>query len=177
MKLTLSEKEVRFLFYEGDSSRNKPDHILILSLLNNRYKLEEILADKRQELAPARYAESVRGTDITFEDLAMRFLYWPDPKHVGVEAAKGGEAWKIRCTNPVADGAYAVVDVWVSQESGALVKMNGFNKAGKLIKSFEVDKVQRHEGAWVLRKMIVRTHPTKRGGALTTTFLSVEPNE
>lgn len=174
LKLTMSEKEVRFVFYEDDSRRNKADQILILTLLNNRYKLEEIRAGERADLAPERFAERVRGTDITYEDLAMRFLYWPDPRLTGDERAKGGMAWRIRCTNPVADGAYKTVDVWVSQESGALVKMVGYNEAGEAVKQFEVDKVQRHEGAWVLRKMIVRTL-SKEGE--TTTYLSVDPPE
>jgi hypothetical protein len=174
LKLTMSEKEVRFLFYEGDKSRNKPDQILILSLLNNRYRLEEIKSGKRADLPAARYAERVRGTDITYEDLAMRFLYWPDPRLLGEERAKGGMAWKIKCTNPVADGAYKVVDVWVSQESGALVKMVGYDVAGKAVKHFEVDKIQPHDGGWMLRRMIVRT---LGAGGDSKTYLTVDPTE
>ena len=95
---------------------------------------------------------------------------WPGPKHLGVERAKGGDAWKIRCTNPEKSGAYAVVDVWVSQSSGALMKLHGYNAAGKLVKTFEVKRVQRHEGAWILEKMFVRTH----GRRVTSTTLEVE---
>ena len=168
--LTLSEKEVRFVFYEGNSRKNKPDQIVVLKLLNNRYELIEITKGKSEPLPAPRYAERIRGTDITYEDLAMRFLYWPGPKHLGVERAKGGDAWKIRCTNPEKSGAYAVVDVWVSQSSGALMKLHGYNAAGKLVKTFEVKRVQRHEGAWILEKMFVRTH----GRRVTSTTLEVE---
>ena len=172
LKLTLSDKEVRFVFYDGDNRRKKADQIIILSLLDNRYKLEEIREGKRAELPAERFAEKIRGTDITYEDLAMRFLYWPNPVLLGEDRAKGGTAWKIRCKNPVADGAYATVDVWVNQESGALMRMNGYDTAGKHVKSFEVDDVQRHEGAWILKKMIVRTH--SGGKVKGNTYLSVD---
>ncbi len=172
LKLTLSEKEVRFTFYEGNSSRNAPDQILILSLHDNRYRLEEVTRGQRSDLAPERYGESVRETDITYEDLAMRFLYWPDPEHVGVERAKGGDAWKIRCRNPVEDGPYRTVDVWVSQESGALVKMEATNAEGQRVKSFEVDEVQRVDGEWLLREMVVLTH--RPGRSPSKTIMKVE---
>lgn len=175
LRLTLSDKEVRFVFFEGDRSKGKPDQIVILKLLDNRYELIEITEGRSGKLPAGRYAERVRGTDITFEDLAMRFLYWPDPKHVGSERAKGGDAWRIRCVNPLGEGAYATVDVWVSKESGAMVKMHGYDVLGKLVKSYEVGKVQRHKGAWVLEQMIVRTHPTKKGQKLTSTYMEIEP--
>jgi len=175
LKLTMSEKEVRFVFFEGDKSKGKPDQIVILKLFDNRYELIEITEGRSGKLPAERYSERVRGTDITFEDLAMRFLYWPNPKHIGTERAKGGDAWRIRCVSPAGEGAYATVDVWVSKESGAMVKMHGYNAQGQLVKSYEVDKVQRHKGAWVLEQMIVRTHPIKKGQKLTSTYMEIQP--
>ena len=177
LKLSLSKDGYRFQFFEGDSRRNKPNQIITLELLPNQCKLTEIVPGKAGELPPERFAERVRGTDITYEDLAMRFLYWPNPKHLKPERAKGGEAWRIRCTNPLKDGPYATVDAWVSQESGALVKMEGLDAQGRLIKSFEVESAQRHKGAWVLQEMVVRTHPADRKGSPTRTFLKIEPPE
>lgn len=175
LKLTMSAKEVRFVFFEGNRKAAKPDQIVILKLLDNRYELNEIAKGKSGKLDPARYAERIRGTDISFEDLAMRFLYWPEPKHIGVERAKGGDAWRIRCVNPVGEGAYTTVDVWVSKASGAMVKMHGYSALGKLVKSYEVDKVNRYKGAWILEQMVVRTHPTKKGEKLTSSYLEIEP--
>lgn len=175
LKLTMSAQTVRFVFFEGNR-RNKPvDQIVELKLLQNRYEVSEITKGKAGKLPAARFGERIRDTDITFEDLAMRFLYWPKPRLLGEERAKGGDAWKVRCTNPLKDGSYGVVDVWVSKKSGALVKMHGFNRAGKLVKSFEVEKVHRHEGSWILEQMNVRTHdPAKGGKVIGTTYLEID---
>ena len=104
----------------------------------------------------------------------MRFIEWPSPKIVAVEKAKGGKAWKIRCTNPDPGKGYAFVDAWVSQRSGALVRMNGYNAKNQLVKSFEVDSVQQYKGDWYLEMMNVRTYPTDSKSKPTSSFLKLE---
>ncbi|MFP6872041.1 MAG: outer membrane lipoprotein-sorting protein [Verrucomicrobiales bacterium] len=150
------------------------DQVLELKLLNGRYELTEFTGSGSGKIAPGRYSERIRGSDFFYEDIAMRFLYWPEPKHLKVEKAKGGAAWKIRCNNPDGKGPYSIVDVWVSQESGTLVRMNGFDSKGRLIKSYEVESVQRYKGSWILKMMNVRSHPTTAEGRVGSTFLKLE---
>ena len=174
LRMELFPEGVRFLFFEGDSRRKKIDQVLELKFLNGRYELTEPTNKAEVIIPPEKYSKRIRGSDIVYEDLAMRFLYWPDPHHLRVEKAKGGDAWKIRCVNPDGSGPYSIVDVWVSQESGALVRMNGFDSKRRLIKSYEVESVQRHKGVWMLRMMNVRTHPVSEGEKIRSTYLKVE---
>ncbi|MCP4847298.1 MAG: outer membrane lipoprotein-sorting protein [Verrucomicrobiaceae bacterium] len=174
MRMELFESGVRFLFFEGNSRRNKVDQVLELKLVKGRYLLTEPSMKGNGTIPLERYSQRVRGSDIVYEDIAMRFLYWPDPRHLKVEKAKGGMAWKIRCVNPDGNGPYSLVDVWVSQESGALVRMNGFDSKRRLIKSFEIESVQRHKGGWMLRMMNIRTYPTSAGGHVGSTYLKIE---
>ena len=174
LRVELSPGGMKFLFFKGNSRRNEVDQIVELKLLNGRYELTELTRSGTGKIAPERYSERIRGSDITYEDIAMRFLYWPEPKHLKVEKAKGGAAWKIRCVNPGNDGPYSLVDVWISQESGALVRMNGFDAKMRLIKSYEVESIQRHKGALMLRMMNVRTYPTSGAGHVGSTYLKIE---
>lgn len=174
IRMEFFPKGVRFVFFEGNSRRNKVDQVLELKLLNGRYELTEFTGSGSGKIAPGRYSERIRGSDFFYEDIAMRFLYWPEPKHLKVEKAKGGAAWKIRCNNPDGKGPYSIVDVWVSQESGTLVRMNGFDSKGRLIKSYEVESVQRYKGSWILKMMNVRSHPTTAEGRVGSTFLKLE---
>lgn len=174
LRMELLGDGVRFLFFE-DNNRKKPvDQVLQLKLSNGRYVLTEPTMAGGGGIPPDKYSQRIRGSDIVYEDIAMRFLYWPKPRHLKVEKAKGGDAWKIRCVNPDGRGPYSIVDVWVSQESGALVRMNGFDSKRRLIKSYEVESVQRHKGAWMLRMMNVRTHPVTPGGRMGSTYLKLE---
>lgn len=174
MRMELFDGGVRFHFFEGNSRRNKVDQVLELKLSKGRYVLTEPTMKGSGAIPLERYSQRVRGSDIVYEDIAMRFLYWPAPMHLQIEKAKGGPAWKIRCVNPDANGPYSIVDVWVSQESGALVRMNGFDSKRRLIKSYEVESVQRFKGGWMLRMMNVRTYPTSTGGHVGSTYLKVE---
>jgi len=174
IKMELFSGGVRFLFFEGNSRRNPIDQVLQLKLENGRYALTEPSEKGGAEIHPEKYSQRIRGSDIVYEDIAMRFLYWPEPRHLKVEKAKGGAAWKIRCVNPDGNGPYSLVDVWVSQESGALVRMNGFDSKRRLIKSYELESVQRYKGAWMLRMMNVRTHPVSPGGRVASTYLKIE---
>ena len=174
MRMELFAGGVRFVFFEGNSRSNKVDQVLELKLLNGRYELTEPTRSGTDKITPERYSERIRGSDIIYEDIAMRFLYWPEPRHLKVEKAKGGAAWKIRCTNPDGTGPYSIVDVWVSQESGILVRMNGFDVKGRLIKSYEVDSIQRHKGSWILKMMNVRSYPATAEGRAGSTFLKLE---
>ena len=121
-----------------------------------------------------QFADQIRGTDITYDDIAMRFLHWPNPILLSTDKAKGGAAWKIRCINPSKNESYSIVDVWVSHRSGTLVKMNAYNSDRKIIKTFEVDSIQQIKGDWFVETMIVRTFPTKSKGKITSSFLKLE---
>ena len=107
----------------------------------------------------------------------MRFLDWPDPVLLKVEKAKGGKAWKIRCANPNKAQLYSIVDVWVSQRSGAIVRMNAYNQKRRIIKSFEVDSIQQIKGDWFVETMIVSTYPDDAKLKPTSSFLKLVPKK
>jgi hypothetical protein len=156
-KLTLMEKQIHFSFYEDNKTKNGINQRISLDLKDNRYILREIVKGKNEELPLSRYAEKVRDTPITYEDLSMRFLYWPDPvKGPDEKAIKGRMAWVVNIKNPLPSGPYARMRVWVDQGSGALAKIEGYNKDNKLVKEFEVRKIQRGGNeTWVLKEMRV----------------------
>ena len=107
----------------------------------------------------------------------MRFLDWPNPVLLKIEKAKGGKAWKIRCANPNKSQLYSIVDVWVSQRSGAIVRMNAYNEKRRIVKSFEVDSIQQIKGDWFVETMIVRTYPEGGKSKPTSSFLKLVPKK
>ena len=122
-------------------------------------------------------ADVAQKLDISYDDIVMRFLDWPDPVLLKIEKAKGGKAWKIRCANPNKTQLYSIVDVWVSQRSGAIVRMNAYNQKRRIIKSFEVDSIQQIKGDWFVETMIVRTYPDDAKLKPTSSFLKLVPKK
>lgn len=135
-------------------------------------------ADGNDRLPDSRLSEPVRGTDVTYEDLAMRFLYWPDARRVGEEIIKNRVAWKLHIINPRRSGPYSQVIIWVDRASGGLMKMEGYdwgdidNKARR-IKMYEVVSGQKIDGAWIIKKMNIESFDAASGKMTSRTTLEL----
>lgn len=157
MSMIKDLKMIRFRFSE-------PTQIISLVLKDNRYELTEQLAGQQPKVLPLeRYGEKIRGTDVTYEDISQRYLYWPNPKLEGDEKLRITvlrDAWVVRLDNPRHGlGPYGAVKIWIDKENMALLQVEGFNWSGQKVKRFEVVKVQKDKeiGMWLLEKMRVET--------------------
>ena len=120
--------------------------------------LLEIVNGKTRRFDAKKLVQPVAGTDLNFEDLALRFFYWPNPKYERDERVNGQDCYKIRLNNPGRDGRYAAVYLWVHKKFGAFMRIRGHDKSGKLLKQFEVESVMNIGGGrYTLRKMKVDT--------------------
>lgn len=152
--LYLKGKDIQFQFLEGNAWR-----IFHMRLADDSYDLFEITDGKTTRFSQDKLVQPIAGTDMTYEDLAFRFFYWPNPKLEGVENVNGQECYKIRLDKPKGTGGrYDVVYVWIHTKFGAFMRIRGHAKSGVLLKEFEVEDVmQVSKGVWTLRKMQVAT--------------------
>lgn len=167
MELTMRENVIRFLF------RN-PNEIINLDLSNNGTKLSRVAAGGRSEISTSLYAERVRNTDINYEDISMRFLYWPNAKIMGEDTFSFQKCWHVRVTNPDGRGPYSTVDVWVAKSSGAMMKMEAYDAQGRKVKQFLVRKGQKYQGAYILKQMRVETFDPETRDVKGITYLEID---
>lgn len=140
-----------------------PDQEILLGLGDRVSTLEERRGGKSGAVAPARYDEPVRGGLLTYEDLALRFLYWKNPRLLGEETVESLPAYKIEIPAPPTASQYGVVRVWIGRDTGALLRIEGYDRSGKLAKSFRVVSGQKIDGQWMLKQMrIERIDPATR---------------
>jgi hypothetical protein len=115
----------------------------------------------------AKLVQRIAGTDVTYEDLTLRFLYWPNAKLEGEENANGADCYKIRLNNPGGQGAFGSVYVWVHKKYGAFwqIRAHDRTKEGNPIKEFLVSDVMQLPGkkAYTVKSMRVNSLE-KRGG-------------
>ena len=150
-----------------------PDQELILELGEDTSSLSERSGGRTASVRPARYDDSVRGTGITYEDLFLRFLYWKRPKLLGEETIRSRKAWKIELQASGTSSQYGVARLWIDQESGALLRIEGYNKDGRLLRRFEVVSAQKIDGLWMLKQMRVETLDPDSSKILNRTYLEV----
>jgi len=151
-------------------SFQNPLRVLQLRLSDKGATIEEVTkSGSSKKVSPARWDEGVYGTDLTFEDISLQFLYWPEAELKGEEKILSRPAWKIRLSAPNSQSQYSVVDLWIDKETGAFTKAEGYDKEGKLLRSFKLIQAQKINGTWFLKQMRI-----DKTGSPTKTYLEVD---
>lgn len=161
LRLFLRGTNIQFQYLPGGQTWK----IFHMRLGDGQY---DLFAGKGQDLGerfpPGRLREKVAGSELTFEDLSMRFFYWPNPKLLGEERVGTQNCWKIRVDNPGKSGSYRTMYIWVHQKYGAFMKIEGFDAGGRLLRRFEVDSTMRlDDGSYTLKKMSVSSFRGAKG--------------
>ena len=149
--LNMEQNIMRFRF-------SNPNFIVHLDQTTTPASLKTVQAGGSGAVPLSKYGERVRGFAINYEDLSMRFLYWPGAKLLGEESYKTQKCWKVRVTSPDSATPYGTVDLWVHQASGGMAKMEAYDLQGKLAKRFEVAKIQKVDGATILKEMKIESY-------------------
>ena len=174
--LFLMGREIQFQFSETPDA----PRIFHMRMGDSSYKLFEIIDGKTRDLSSKQLVSPIANTDLTYEDLSMRFFYWPDPKLEGSEMVGGQSCYKIRIDKPQhTPGRYQVVYVWVHEKFGAFMKIRGHDEKGGLLKEFQVEDImQVADKIWTLRKMQVSSHDPQSGRRTSITDVTFDsPNQ
>ncbi|MGB8355306.1 MAG: outer membrane lipoprotein-sorting protein [Chthoniobacteraceae bacterium] len=169
-RLTMDEGEITYQFFN-------PDEALVLHLNDKGSQLEEVTKKGTERVVTAaQYDKSIRGTDISYEDLAMRFLYWPVAKIAGEEIMVGRNCWKLRVEpGSGKNSQYGYVMLWIEKQSGALAQVETYDRSGNLAKRFKVTDVQRAEGGgYILKKMRIQRMVDGKPADPTPTYLEIK---
>ena len=136
-------------------------------------RLNEVTKEGNERVPASRLETRVRGTDITFEDIALKFLYWPSVALEGDQVIMTRGCWKL-LLQPGSSKAsqYGSVRLWVEKQSGAFLQADAFDKNGKLAKRFKVIAPQRINGEWILKKMRIEQMANPNDD--TPTYLEIE---
>jgi len=156
---------IRYIF-------NNPDETLQLRIGTRDSRLVEITRTGSEKIT--RLNEPVRGTAITYEDLALKFLYWPNARVTGSDFIRTRNCWKLQLQAPARDSQYGSILLWVDKESGALMRMEGYDSAGKLTKRFEVVSAQKIEDRWYLKQMRVEKKDPQSSRVTARTYLEIK---
>ena len=167
-RLTADGPQVRYQF------AGKPPTVVQVRYNEDDSQLEESTGGSTEKLTPANFDKKVLGTDLSYEDLALRFVYWSRAKVTGEDSIRTRDTWKLQLNAPTHHSQYSSVNLWVDKESGALVQAEAYDWQGKLIKRFEVTNVQKIEGKWYLKEMRIETLNPGSDDARSRTYLEIK---
>ena len=167
--LSMQGSTVRYEFLEPPSTS------LVLRLGEDGSRLTEVTKAGAQPIAGPRYSDLVRDTDISYEDLSLRFLYWPKATLEGDAVLQLRGCWVVRVQAPAGAGSqYGTVKLWVDKESSALMQAEAFDPQGKFARRFKVISGQKIAGAWYLKQMRIEAPARGERKDAVPTYLEVE---
>ena len=151
-----------------------PDEVLELRLGENGSRLDLVTDTGAEKFSPEKLGEKIRGTVVTYEDLALKFLYWPNARVLGDETVRTRSCWKLQVTADGRDSQYWYVLLWVDKASGALMRMEGYDWNGKVAKRFEVISAQKIDNRWFLKQMRVEELQPGTNKVQARTYLEIK---
>ena len=104
--LTQTGPVIRYTF-------SNPEEALQLRLGENDSRLEEVTRGGVEKVTPAQFDRKVRGTSVTYEDLALKFLYWQNGRVAGENSIRTRNCWKLELKAPSRQSQYSNVYLWV----------------------------------------------------------------
>ncbi|MEO8206376.1 MAG: outer membrane lipoprotein-sorting protein [Chthoniobacterales bacterium] len=165
-ELALGKNSVEYRF-------SNPDQTLILDFEGKTPRLLEKKDGNTASVPPSSYSQKIRNSSITYEDIALRFLNWPDPVYTGDETINLRKAWKLEIPAPDKYSQYKKIRVWIDQENGALMRMEGYDENGNLLRRFAVLSVQQLGDRWMLKQMRIESFDPVTKKVVTRTYLEV----
>jgi hypothetical protein len=162
---------------EFDYKFTNPSETIKLQLTDSGSLLSDEKAKGQQTLSGSRLSESVRGTDITYEDLSLRFIYWKNAKYEGEQRVRTITCSIVLVQPSARNTQYGSVRLWIAKDRGALIKAEGYNWQGKAIKRFEVISAQQIEGKTIFKQIRVERLDPQNGKVISRTYLELDSTE
>ena len=142
------------LYYE----KNNATHGMRLVLQQDSCSLFAISPTGQLTQFPeSQVGASIEGTDFTYEDLSLRFLYWDQAHLLREESVKTQKCYVLRAENPGKSGNYKYVDLWIHKDAFALMKMQAYDAQGNHIKTMEASDLMNVNDKIMMKKMKVMT--------------------
>ena len=154
-------------------SFSDPEEVIELRLGENASRLDLVTNDTATKFPTDKLKANVRDTAVTYEDLTLEFLYWPDGRVLGTELVRTRNCWRLQLTATSRDLQYWYVLVWVDKASGALMRMDGYDWDGKIAKRFEVVSAQKIDNRWFLKQMRVEKMKPGTNKVDSRTYLEI----
>jgi hypothetical protein len=167
MELTMGNQVMSFLF------STPPTETIRLELNTSPARLFQVIKGTSKQVPASQLGSKVRGMDLNYEDLSLGFLYWPHPQLLKEARVSLQKCWLVRVMNPGKEGPYYAVDIWVHQATGGAAKMEAYDRSRRVIKRYEVTKMQKVNGTNALKELRVETLDPASGKVQGRTYMKM----
>ncbi|MCK5850775.1 MAG: outer membrane lipoprotein-sorting protein [Kiritimatiellae bacterium] len=137
--------------------------------------LEQLMITRKSGSAPEfRYAkgdplkpadtpdmlETVQGSDMTWLDLTLSFLWWKGGVIKGSDEIRGFKCYMVDIPAPKDFlGQYSHVRLWIGKKINVMLQAEGYDSKGKLLRRLWVRSCKKTDNTWMVKDMEVQRFP------------------
>lgn len=147
-------KGTGFLSWQYDNPDKDDDKWLYLPAMKKVRRISGSSAKK----------ENFMGSDFTYDDMGGRSVDEDEHTLKGEETLKGLTCWVVESKALEDDAVYSKTVSWIRQDALIPVKVEFYDRMGKLLKTLEASDISRENGFWTTRKLemtnVQRNHRT-----------------
>ncbi|MBP7829068.1 MAG: outer membrane lipoprotein-sorting protein [Kiritimatiellae bacterium] len=109
----------------------------------------------------------IEGTDISWVDLSLSFLWWPGGRTVGMEKIKGRMCYIVDIPAPPGEpGNYAGVRLWIEPRIRIMLQAAAYDTGGEVLRLVEVKSFKKVRDLWLIQNLDVQTFPGRHRTSL-----------
>jgi hypothetical protein len=162
---------------EFDYKFTNPPETIKLQLNDTGSVLTDQTNAGPQTLSGSRLSEPVRGTDITYNDLSLRFIYWKNAHYEGEQRVRTITCSIVLVQPASRNSEYSAVRLWIAKGRGALIKAEGFDWQSKVVKRFDVISGQQIEGKTIFKQIRIEQLDPQSSKVVSRTYLELDAAE
>lgn len=169
MLLAWGETPSRAQYTIRDSFGADLEQLVLLRDADGALEAHYAAGNPLRPAAPPPLQQRIQNTDLTWEDLTLSFLWWPDARLAGKESVRSRPCNRIDlfapptsvATNRPADPPrpYAVVRAWFDEEAAMLLKAEARAATGEPLRTLWVRNFKKTNGRWMIRDLEVQSYP------------------
>ena len=125
---------------------------------------------------PPALSTPVGGTDVSWGDMCLSFLWWRGGRTVGREMIKGQACYVLDVPAPAGEPtAYARIRLWIDEKFLMMLQAEGFDTKGSPIRRLAVRSFRKIGDTWMLKDLEVENLPSKSRTILRITDIPDAP--
>jgi len=103
------------------------------------------------QLSKARQIENLLGSEFTLYDIGFPFMHWTNFTLLGDDRVRGRDCYRLEAKASNTNSPYAKVILWIDHDYFGLVRADGYDAEGALVKRFAITSLKRIGDVWIPR--------------------------
>lgn len=120
-------------------------------------------------------AGTIRGTDLTWGDLSLAYLWWPGARTVGQQSVRGRRCYIVEVPAPEAFfDALSHVRIWIDPTIGMLLRAQAFASDGKPLRTLDARRFRKIDEMWMVSHLEILRHAGRQRTTMLVHSLTID---